>query len=150
MGSIKGWSELQLDFAQNTNKETKQYDPVSTDLTFSQTLNHSDFWFGTKIVAGVPKGNVDMCAMSLLWKNGAWDFWARGGIIRKAFGAGFTWRESSKRVHSSELIFDAKEDAKTKGIFGTPLFFRYGFGMKTQNISWDARMFCNNDSINLS
>jgi len=43
MGSIKGWSELQLDFSKKGEGD------VETELTFSQSLNHTDFWLAGRI-----------------------------------------------------------------------------------------------------
>jgi hypothetical protein len=61
-----------------------------------------------------------------MYTNGPWDLWARGSFVRKAFGAGMTWRQQDKLTHSTELIYDMKPDGKNKGLFGTPLFWRYG------------------------
>jgi hypothetical protein len=61
-------------------------------MTFSQSLKYTDFFFATRFVTPVPKAALSSAAASLLWNNGAWDFWARGSFIRKAFGAGMTWR----------------------------------------------------------
>jgi hypothetical protein len=86
LGPMKGWSQLQFDFAGNgTNLD-------STEMTFSQTLNHSDFWLGCNFVTPIPKPALSTAAASLLWKNGAWDFWARGSFMRKVFGSGLTYR----------------------------------------------------------
>ena len=122
---------MQLDWEKGFNKSTKALGDLETELTFSQTLNHGDFWFGTRVVSPLPKPSLTSAAVTLLWINGAWDLWARGNITRKAFGAGMTYRQNKNHVHSSELIYDMKPDGKNKGLFGTPLFWRYGFTAKT-------------------
>jgi hypothetical protein len=80
----------------------------------------------------VPKVNVSSATAAFLWKNGAWDFWARGSAIRRVLGAGLTYRADKNLSHSTELIYDL--NANTKGIMGMPLFWRYGFGLKTKNV----------------
>lgn len=66
---------------------------MSHSVTFSQVLNHSDFWFSGSVSASFnAKPELDSAGVGLLWKNGAWDMWTRANILAKAYGAGFTWR----------------------------------------------------------
>lgn len=50
-------------------------------------------------------------------------------------------------THSSELVYDMKPDGKNKGLFGTPLFLRYGFGIKSNGMAYDARFQAANGTI---
>jgi hypothetical protein len=113
MGPLKGWSELQFDF------EKKGSNPVSTEMTFSQTLNHTDFWFGTRFVTPVPKPALESAALTLLWVNGPWDLWARASYFHKALASGFTWRQGDGMSHSAELLYKTKADGKNVGLFGS-------------------------------
>lgn len=61
-------------------------------MSFSQTLNHSDFWFATKMETPVPKPALTSAAASLFWVNGAYDLWARAAFMRGSYGGGLTWR----------------------------------------------------------
>jgi len=56
-------------------------------------LNHTDFWFAARVITPVPKVAVSSATAALMWKNGAWDFWARGSFMRRVLGAGFTYRQ---------------------------------------------------------
>lgn len=42
-----------------------------------------------------------------------------------------TWRQGNGYTHSSEILYDMKPDGKNKGLFNTPLFFRYGMTLKS-------------------
>ena len=53
-------------------------------------------------------------------------------------------------THSSELVYDMKADGKTKGLFGTPLFLRYGMGLKSNGVGYDLRALASKDSLILS
>lgn len=86
--------------------------------------------------------------MSLLYKNGDWDFWARGSMIRKIFGVGSTYRMNKDTTISNELLYDVKGDDKMKGIMGSPLFWRYGATHKFGNgLNFEARMMASNNSL---
>ena len=112
----------------------------STEMTFTQSINHSDFWLGCRFVTPLPKPALSSAAATLLWKNGAWDFWARGSFIRKAFGTGLTYRMGDGYTHSTELLYDMNSDGKNKGLFNTPLFWRYGMSLKTANVCYEGRL----------
>jgi len=146
LGPVKGWSELQVDFSKSFDKESKKL-ANSQELTFSQSLNHTDYFFGMKVVSDVPKVNVSCASAALLWKNGVYDFWARGSFIRKVLGAGATYRLDKQNTFSNEFIYDMKLDGKNTGIMGSPLFWRFGYTAKTANIVHEYRMMAANNHL---
>lgn len=125
MGPVKGWSELQFDFKKDKDA------PMSTEMTFSQSLKWTDFFLACRFVTPVPQPALSSAAATLFWSQGAWDLWARGSFIRKAFGAGLTWRHTEQFSHSTEVLYDMNPDGKNKGLFNTPLFWRYGLSLKS-------------------
>ena len=83
---------MQFDFEQKANKDTGKLEDVETTMSFSQSLNHSDFWFATKMESPIKKPALSSAHASLFWVNGVWDLWARGAFIRGSYGAGATYR----------------------------------------------------------
>merc|ERR1711990_376535 len=94
-------------------------------MMYSHVFNHGDFSLGYKLESDLPKFGLTSAGATLLWKNGAYDFWGRGQFLRKVFGVGGTYRMNKDAVMSSELLYDLKE-GKGKGIMGSPLFWKYG------------------------
>jgi len=141
---MKGWSEVQLDVSQAAGKEREM------EFTFDQSFKYDDFFFAGKVVTPLPKPALSSAAASLMWCHGAWDLWARGSFVRKAFGTGFTWRQGGGVTHSAEALYDMKPDGKNKGLFNSPLFLRYGMTFKSQNIVYDLRMQAMNNSLTTS
>lgn len=135
LGPVKGWSELQFDYGKEFDKDSGKHENTKA-LTVSQTLNHTDFWFGFKGEADLTsKFNLTSCGAFFFWNNGAWDFWGRGSFVRKLLSAGCTHRLNSNVTFSTDFIYDLKNDPKNMGLMGTPLFWRYGathkFGKQT-------------------
>lgn len=146
---MKGWSEVQFDFAKKYDRESKKLGDDNS-LTYSQSLNHTDYWFAMKCVTGVPKVGLSSACAGLLWKNGAWDFWARGSFMRKVLGAGCTHRLNSDTTLSNEFIYDMKMAPTKKGIMGSPLFWRYGAVHKAQNLVMEYRLMAADKSLTMT
>jgi len=102
------------------------------------------------MITDVPKTKLHCASAALLWKNGDFDYWARGSLLRKVLGAGATYRMNKNTVVTNELIYDMKPDGKNKGMFGTNLFWRYGSTHKLGNISQEYRMMGANKQWDLT
>jgi len=136
LGPLKGWSELQVDVNNKKGGDGKL--AVHQHLTFSQSLNHGDFWFGAKAEACKCEKDIHMDGAYALLKYQSGDSaaWLRASILRKFVCAGFSHKVNDKMNLSNEFDYDMASTGKHKGIAGTPLFWRYGaewnFQDKTQ------------------
>jgi hypothetical protein len=133
LGPLKGWSELQLDVNNKKGDDNKL--AIEPLVTFSQTLNSGDLWFGTKVEA-TKEAKLEGAYALLKYQSGDSAAWLRASILRKFLCAGFSHRVNDKMNLSSEFNYDMVSGGKVKGIAGTPLFWRYGadftFADKTQ------------------
>lgn len=105
-----------------------------------------------RLVSGIPKFGLTSAGGALIWKNGAWDYWARGSFVRKFFGIGGTYRMNPDLTISNELMYDLKGDPKMKGIMGTPLFWRYGATHKLAggSMTYEHRMMASQGALTMT
>lgn len=131
--------------AKSFNKDSNSLES-DNGLTYSHVVNHNDYWFAMKMASGLPKFGLTTATAGLMWKNGAYDFWARGSFLRKIFGAGCTYRMNDSTTLSNEFLYDMK-DGKGKGIMGSPLFWKYGAAHKANGIAIEYRLAAANKAL---
>jgi len=94
-------------------------------------LNHGDFWLGVKAEGSKVENDTSLNGVYSILKYQSGDnaAWIRASILRKFMGAGFSHKVDDKTSLSTEFNYDLASTGKHKGVFGTPLFWRYGADM---------------------
>lgn len=123
MGPLTPWSEFQF----NTNKGGDHL------LTYSQNLVYeNDFHCAWKTEYDMTKSALANAYGYFAWRQDAntW-WWFRSNCLNKFVGLGSTHSVWSNPM-TCELQYDVNK--KKEGLFGQPLFWRWGYKYKLNNI----------------
>jgi len=107
--------ELQFDLEKGQDKPA---------VTVSNVTTMDEFNFGTKLVVSDLK-TLSEAYLVAMYKNTTGHFYLRTNVLDRFFGLGCNVSPKDYFHHSFELQFDAADKPKA-GIYGYPLFFRFG------------------------
>lgn len=116
LGPVTPYSELQLDFAKGQAKP---------DVTVSNVFTMDEYNLGVKAVLKDFK-TVDEAYLVAAVKNSTGHFYLRSNVLTRFMGLGCNVSPKDYFHHSFELQYDAAASPSKSGIYGLPLFFRFG------------------------
>ena len=105
-------------------------------LTYSQNLVYEkDFHCAWKTVVDVNAKSLKEAYGILAWNNtGHGDWYFRSNCLSKFVGIGCSYKVNQNGWHSHEMQWDFNK--KKVGLFGQPLWWRYGMAYKWANNYW--------------
>ena len=123
LGGAQAWTELQLD----SNKKKEHV------FTYSQNMKMENYHMGWKLAYGANAAKLTQADgfIAGLCPNGKYAMYLRAAGLQRFVGVGMGYPTDTFGKQAFEIQYDFLK--KTKGLFGMPLFLRWGTQMKLEN-----------------